>query len=71
MWDFYKTHRDRGQDNKYTQHFGDPLWVYYQYRLPRTTKRSKRAIYAEGRKKIEEVEPGVLTGQRHGAKTGI
>ena len=56
MWDFYKRIGIVDQNNKYTEHFGDPLWVYYQYRLAKGDKRSKDAIYAEGRKKMKEVE---------------
>ena len=31
MWDFFKRIQIVDQDNKYTEHFGDPVWVYYQY----------------------------------------
>ena len=55
------------QNNKYTEHFGDPLWVYYQYRQAKGDKRSKDEIYAEGRKKIKEVEDrGVDMAVGHG-----
>ena len=57
MWDFYK--RIGIVDlrrTKITEHFGDPLWVYYQYRQAKGDKRSKDEIYAEGRTKIKEVE---------------
>ena len=53
---FYKRVGIIDQNNAYTKNFGDPLWVYYQYRLAKGDKRSKTAIYAEGRQKIEEVE---------------
>jgi ethanolamine ammonia-lyase large subunit len=56
MWDFYKRLGIVDQNNKYTEHFGDPLWVYYQYRQAKGDKRSKDEIYAEGRTKIKEVE---------------
>ena len=68
MWDFYKRIGIVDKNNKYTRHFGDPLWVYYQYRLAKNDKRSKRAIYAEGRKKMKEVEArGVDLATGHGA----
>ena len=68
MWDFYKRIGIVDKNNKYTQHFGDPLWVYYQYRLAKRDKRSKDAIYAEGRKKMKNVEDrGVDLATGHGA----
>jgi ethanolamine ammonia-lyase large subunit len=30
MWDFFRRIGIVGPDNKYTEHFGDPVWVYYQ-----------------------------------------
>jgi ethanolamine ammonia-lyase large subunit len=54
-------------NNRYTAHYGDPLWVYYQYRLAKGDKRSKDMIYAEGRKKMKEVEGrGVDIAVGHG-----
>jgi len=67
MWKFYKRIGIVDENNKYTQHFGDPLWVYYQYRLAKSDKRSKDAVYAEGRKKLKEVdERGVDIATGHG-----
>ena len=43
-------------NNKYTGNYGDPLWVYYQYRLAKGDNRPKEAIYAEGRQKMKQVE---------------
>jgi ethanolamine ammonia-lyase large subunit len=56
MWDFYKRIGIVGADNKYTEHFGDPLWVYYQYLSARGDGRSREEIYAEGGQKMKEVE---------------
>jgi ethanolamine ammonia-lyase large subunit len=56
MWNFYKKIGIVDGNNKYTKHYGDPIWVYYQYRLAKGDKRSSAAIYAEGKKKIKEVE---------------
>ena len=56
MWDFYKRIGIVDANNKYTDHFGDPLWVYYQYLQAKGDKRSKEDVYAEGKKKIKEVE---------------
>ena len=33
MWEFYKRIGIVDQNDKYTENYGDPLWVYYQYRL--------------------------------------
>ena len=67
MWDFYKRLGIVDKNNKYTKHFGDPLWVYYKYRQAKGDKRSKDAIYAEGRKKMKEVEArGVDLATGHG-----
>ena len=67
MWAFYKRIGIVDKNNKYTEHFGDPIWVYYQYRLAKGDKRSKEAIYAEGKKKIKEVEArGVDLAIGHG-----
>jgi ethanolamine ammonia-lyase large subunit len=67
MWDFYKRIGIVDQDNRYTQHFGDPLWVYYQYCLARGDKRSRDEVYAEGWRKVKEVESrGVDIATGHG-----
>ncbi len=67
MWDFYKEIGIVDANNKYTEHFGDPLWVYYQYLLAKGDKRSKDVIYAEGREQIKEVEArGVDIAIGHG-----
>jgi ethanolamine ammonia-lyase large subunit len=67
MWDFYKRIGIVDGDGKYTKHFGDPLWVYYQYLLAKGDKRTQEAIYAEGREKMKEVEArGVDLATGHG-----
>ncbi len=69
MWAFYKKLGIVDAGNKYTEHFGDPLWVYYRYCQAKGDKRSKEEIYAEGRKKIKEVEArGVDIATGHGKK---
>ena len=69
MWDFYKQIGIVNDDNTYSVHFGDPLWVYYQYRLALGDQRSKDAIYAEGQTKMKEVEGrGVDLATGHGEK---
>jgi ethanolamine ammonia-lyase large subunit len=67
MWDFYKRIGIVDENNKYTDHFGDPLWVYYQYCLAKGEKRSMDAVYTEGRKKLQAVEArGVDIATGHG-----
>jgi ethanolamine ammonia-lyase large subunit len=67
MWDFYKRLGIVDANDNYTEHFGDPLWVYYQYCQTRGDKRSKDDIYAEGKGKIQEVEArGVDIAIGHG-----
>ena len=67
MWDFYKRLGIVDKNNTYTKHFGDPLWVYYKYRQAKGDKRSRDAVYAEGRKKMKEVEArGVDLATGHG-----
>jgi ethanolamine ammonia-lyase large subunit len=67
MWAFYKRLGIVDSNNRYTAHYGDPIWVYYQYRLAKGDKRSKEMIYAEGKKKIKEVEGrGVDIAVGHG-----
>ena len=69
MWDFYKQIGIVNDDNTYSVHFGDPLWVYYQYRLALGDQRSKDAIYAEGQTQMKEVEGrGVDLATGHGEK---
>jgi ethanolamine ammonia-lyase large subunit len=70
MWEFYKRIGIVDANNKYTERFGDPLWVYYQYRLAKGDNRAKDAIYAEGREKMKAVESrGVDLASGHGEKT--
>jgi ethanolamine ammonia-lyase large subunit len=67
MWEFYKRIGIVDGNNQYTENYGDPLWVYYQYRLAKGDSRSKDAVYAEGRQKIKEVEGrGVDLATGHG-----
>jgi ethanolamine ammonia-lyase large subunit len=56
MWDFFKRLEIIGEDNRPTEHFGDPTWVYYQYRLAKKDLRTPEEIFAEGRKIIREIE---------------
>ncbi|MCD6534158.1 MAG: ethanolamine ammonia-lyase subunit EutB [Deltaproteobacteria bacterium] len=55
MWDFYKRIKIIDDKGEFTEHAGDPVWVYYQYCLAKGDKRSQKEIYAEGDQKILEV----------------
>jgi ethanolamine ammonia-lyase large subunit len=69
MWEFYKKIKVIDQNGKFTEHAGDPIWVYYQYCMAKGDKRSKEQIYAEGQKKIKEVVArGVDLAIGHGKK---
>ena len=56
MWAFFKRINIVDANNQYTEHFGDPIWVYYQYRLAKGDTRSKDRIYAEGKAAIARIE---------------
>ncbi|WP_457584781.1 ethanolamine ammonia-lyase [Ensifer canadensis] len=69
MWDFYKRIGIVGPDDRYTANYGDPLWVYYRYRLAKGDGRPQEVIYEEGRQKMREVEErGVDLATGHGEK---
>lgn len=67
MWAFYRRIGIVDGNDRYTRNYGDPLWVYYQYRLAKGDTRSREAVYAEGRQKMAEVEGrGVDLATGHG-----
>lgn len=67
MWAFFKEIGVIDKNGKATEHFGDPSWVYYQYRLRKGDKRSMERILAEGEMRIKEVEDrGVPLAVGHG-----
>jgi ethanolamine ammonia-lyase large subunit len=67
MWDFFKRIEIIGEDNRPTEHFGDPTWVYYQYLLAKKDLRTQEEIFAEGRRIIQGIESrGVPIAQRFG-----
>lgn len=67
MWDFFKKIQIIDENNKPTSHFGDPIWVYYQYCLSKNDARSKEEIYTEGNTALQRVkERGVAIAQGHG-----
>ncbi len=69
MWDFYKRIKVIDDKGEFTEHAGDPVWVYYQYCLAKGDKRSQKEIYAEGNQKVKEVVGrGVDLALGHGDK---
>lgn len=67
MWDFYKRIGIVDEGDNYTVNYGDPLWVYYQYRLAKGDRRPKDAVYTEGQEKMSEVAArGVDLATGHG-----
>lgn len=56
MWEFFKKLEIIGSDGSITSHFGDPLWVWYKYRLAKGDLRSREEIYREGNKLIAAIE---------------
>jgi len=70
MWDFFKKIKIVDGNDKYTEHFGDPIWVYYQYLLAKGDKRSKEDIYKEGEEALGRIEArGVPIARGHGKNT--
>jgi ethanolamine ammonia-lyase large subunit len=55
MWDFFKRIQVIDKNGKPTKHFGDPIWVYYQYCVAKGDKRSQQEIMAEGKEKFDAI----------------
>ncbi len=54
-----------------TEHFGDPLWVYLQYRRRKGDSRTDADIRNEGRRRMEEVRGrGVFLAEGYGRQYG-
>lgn len=58
MWNFFKKLGVIGLDNKPSSHFGDPIWVYYQYCKLKKDPRTQAEIYTEGERIITHIEEG-------------
>ncbi|MEM9489423.1 MAG: ethanolamine ammonia-lyase subunit EutB, partial [Myxococcota bacterium] len=68
MWRFFQDLGVIDGDGQPTEHFGQPTWVYLQYRRRLGDSRSDEAILAEGRDKMAEVRArGVFLAEGHGA----
>jgi ethanolamine ammonia-lyase large subunit len=67
MWAFFQRLGVIDEQGKPTEHFGQPLWVYYQFRKAKGDTRSQEDIYAEGRQCIDEIQGrGVPIAQGYG-----
>jgi ethanolamine ammonia-lyase large subunit len=67
MWAFFKQMEIIDENNKPSAHFGDPVWMYYQYLKLKGDTRSMDEIYSEGLACIERVrERGVPIATGYG-----
>lgn len=67
MWSFFKQVGIIDENNKPSNHFGNPVWIYYQYRKLKGDTRSLDEIYSEGHACIARVrERGVPIAEGFG-----
>ncbi|MEM7380833.1 MAG: ethanolamine ammonia-lyase subunit EutB [Bacteroidota bacterium] len=68
MWDFFKKIKVIDENGIPTDHFGDPVWVYYQYCLAKGDSRSIEEIYRVGKDCLERIRKrGVPIAEGHGS----
>ncbi|MFV1964588.1 MAG: ethanolamine ammonia-lyase subunit EutB [Pirellulaceae bacterium] len=69
MWEFFQQLKVIDQNGKPTAHFGDPLWVFLQYRRRKGDTRSDGEILAAGQSQIDAARGrGVFIAQGYGAR---
>jgi ethanolamine ammonia-lyase large subunit len=67
MWNFFQHLGVIDADGRPTSHFGDPLWVYLQYRRKKGDRRSDAEIRQEGQAQVGAVRGrGVFLALGHG-----
>ena len=67
LWDFFKSLEVIDSRGQPTAHFGDPIWVFYKYRLAKGDTRTQAEIFAEGAKQLKEVrDRGVWIAEKFG-----
>jgi len=67
MWSFFKKLSVIDANGKPTKHFGDPHWVYLQYRRKKGDQRTEEAILKEGQQQLAEVRRrGVFIAKGYG-----
>ncbi|MDP2855498.1 MAG: ethanolamine ammonia-lyase subunit EutB [Smithellaceae bacterium] len=70
MWKFFQRLGVINAKGQTTSHFGQPLWVWYQYRRAKGDKRSRAEITREGKQKMKEVrDRGVYLAEGFDHKT--
>jgi ethanolamine ammonia-lyase large subunit len=71
MWRFFQQLGVIDGDGQPTEHFGQPTWVYLQYRRKKGDARREAEILAEGREKVAEVRArGVFIAEGFGQRPG-
>jgi ethanolamine ammonia-lyase large subunit len=69
MWDFFQQLGVIDSQGKPTKHFGDPTWVYLQYRRKQGDSRPEQQILDEGNRQLTAVrERGVFLATGFGDK---
>lgn len=67
MWKFFQELGVVGESGRPTDHFGDPLWVFLQYRRRKGDPRGDREILDEGRQQLAAVRGrGLFIAEGHG-----
>jgi ethanolamine ammonia-lyase large subunit len=70
VWAFFQRLQIIDTQGEPTRHFGDPNWVYLQYRRAKGDPRADDAVLAEGSKQMAAVrDRGVFLASGHGQKT--
>ena len=70
MWVFFQQLGVINRSGQPTEHFGDPLWVFLQYRRRKGDPRSDHAILQEGRQQLQDVRGrGLFIAEGHGENT--
>jgi ethanolamine ammonia-lyase large subunit len=71
MWDFFQQLGVIDRDGQPTPHFGDPAWVYLQYRRAKVDSRGDEAILDEARRQMAAVRArGVFLAEGRGRSPG-
>jgi ethanolamine ammonia-lyase large subunit len=67
MWKFFQDIEIIDYQGKPTTHFGDPVWVYYQYCKAKLDIRSQKEIFEEGQQCIQRIRKrGVFISEGYG-----
>jgi len=70
MWQFYQQLGVIDEAGQPTDHFGDPLWVFLQFRRRKGDARREPEIYEEGRRQLAEVRGrGLFVAEGYGDRS--